>query len=96
MDFDPRRVFARTRAPTLLFYGEADSWTPVAPSVEAWREARGNEVEIVVIPRAEHDLTLPDGTLAPEYEQKLVEWLAVNRGAAAATGRRRGRGERRG
>ncbi len=41
MDFDPRPVFARVRVPTLLFYGEADSWTPVEPSVAAWREARG-------------------------------------------------------
>jgi pimeloyl-ACP methyl ester carboxylesterase len=75
MDFDPRPSFAQVRVPTLLFYGEADSWTPVDPSVEAWRAARGDEVEIVVIPDAEHDLTLPDGTLAPEYKHKLVQWL---------------------
>jgi uncharacterized protein len=76
MDFDPRPSFAQVRVPTLLFYGEADSWTPVGPSVEAWRAARGDEVEIVVIRQAEHDLTLPDGTLAPEYERKLVDWLS--------------------
>jgi hypothetical protein len=75
MDFDPRPSFAQVRVPTLLFYGEADSWTPVEPSVEAWRAARGDEVEIVVIPQAEHDLTLPDGTLASEYRRKLVDWL---------------------
>ena len=50
--------------------------TPVEPSVEAWRAARGDEVEIVVIPEAEHDLTLPDGSLAPEYTSVLVEWVA--------------------
>ena len=77
MDFDPQPVFAQVRVPTLLFYGEADSWTPIAPSTEAWREARRDEVEIVTIPEAEHDLTLPDGTLAPEYERTLVEWLAT-------------------
>jgi len=76
MDFDPRPVFAQVRVPTLLFYGAADSWTPVEPSVDTWRAARGDEVEIVVIPEAEHDLTLPDGSLAPEYTSKLVEWLA--------------------
>jgi pimeloyl-ACP methyl ester carboxylesterase len=76
MDYDPRRSFAQVRVPTLLFYGEADSWTPVEPSVEAWRAARGDEVDIVVIPEAEHDLTLPDGSFAPEYDRKLVEWLA--------------------
>jgi len=75
MDFDPRPIFARVRVPTLLFYGEADSWTPVGPSVEAWRAARGKAVEVVVVPDAEHDLTLPGGALAPEYERTLVEWL---------------------
>jgi pimeloyl-ACP methyl ester carboxylesterase len=76
MDFDPRPIFARVRVPTLLFYGEADSWTPVGPSVEAWRAAPGNEAEVVVVPEAEHELTLPGGALAPEYERTLVEWLA--------------------
>jgi pimeloyl-ACP methyl ester carboxylesterase len=75
MYFDPRPSFARVRVPTLLFYGEADSWSPVGPSVEAWRAARGDEVEIVVIPGAEHDLTLPDGRLAPQYEATLVAWV---------------------
>jgi uncharacterized protein len=75
MDYDPRPSFAQVRVPTLLFYGEADSWTPVEPSVEAWREARGDEIEIVVIPEAEHDLTLPDRSLSPEYTSKLLDWL---------------------
>ena len=75
MDYDPRPSFAQVRVPTLLFYGEADSWTPVEPSVEAWRAARGEEVEIVVIPDAEHDLTLPDGTLSPRYKNTLLHWL---------------------
>jgi len=76
MDFDPRPVFAQVRVPTLSFYGEADSWTPVPPSVEAWRAARGDDVEIVVVPGAEHDMTLPDGSLATEYTSKLVDWLS--------------------
>lgn len=75
MDFDPRPVFAQVGVPTLLFYGAEDSWTPVEPSVESWRAARGDEVEIVVVPGAEHGLTLPDGSFAPAYERKLVEWL---------------------
>jgi len=76
MDFDPRPIFARVRVPTLSFYGADDSWAPVEASAAAWREARGDEVEVVVVPGAEHDMTLPDGSFAPEYEQKLVEWLA--------------------
>jgi uncharacterized protein len=75
MDFDPRPVFAQVRVPTLLVYGAEDSWTPVEASVEAWRAARGSDVEVVVVPGAEHDLTLPDGRFAPEYERRLVEWL---------------------
>ena len=77
MDFDPRPVFTQVRVPTLAFYGEADSWTPVAESIEAWRQARGDEVEIIVVPGAEHDLTLPDGTLSPVYERTLVDWLSA-------------------
>jgi len=75
MDFDPRPVFAQVRVPTLLFYGAEDSWTPVEPSVGSWRAARGDEVEIVVVPGAEHDLRLHDGSFAPEYERTLVDWL---------------------
>jgi pimeloyl-ACP methyl ester carboxylesterase len=75
MDFDPRPVFARVRVPALVFFGARDSWTPVEPSVEAWRLARGDDVTIVVVPEAEHDLTLPDGSLAPEYETTLTAWL---------------------
>ena len=75
MDFDPRPVFAQVRIPTLLFYGEEDSTTPVEPSVSAWRAAQSDENEIVVIPDAEHDLRLPDGSLAGEYTRILVDWL---------------------
>jgi pimeloyl-ACP methyl ester carboxylesterase len=75
MDFDPRPVFEQVRVPALLFYGEDDSWTPVEPSAAAWREARGDEVDVVVIPEASHEMTLPDGTIAPEYERRLVDWL---------------------
>jgi uncharacterized protein len=77
MDYDPRPTFEQVRVPTLSFYGELDSWAPVEASVEAWREARGDGVELVVIPGAEHDLTLPDGTFAPEYDRRLVEWLTA-------------------
>ena len=80
MDFDPRPVFAQVRVPTLVFYGAADSWTQVEASVQAWRGARGDEVEIVVIPGAEHDLTRPDGSLALEYTSTLVDWLARRAG----------------
>jgi pimeloyl-ACP methyl ester carboxylesterase len=75
MDYDPCPTFGRVRVPTLSFYGELDSWAPVEASAEAWRKARGDDVDVVVIPGAEHDLTFPDGSFAPEYESRLVEWL---------------------
>jgi uncharacterized protein len=75
MDFDPEPVFARARVPALLFFGERDSWSPVQPSVDTWRRARGDAVDIVVVSDAEHDMTLEDGTISPEYERTLVEWL---------------------
>jgi len=79
MDFDPVPVFEQVRVPALQFYGEDDAWTPVQPSVDAWRRARGDNVDIVVVPEASHELTMPDGSIAPEYERKLVEWLVALR-----------------
>ncbi len=76
MDFDPRPVLRRIRVPTLCFFGAADSWIPVEASVRAWREERP-DADVVVVADAEHDLTLPAGTLAREYERRLVEWLAA-------------------
>jgi pimeloyl-ACP methyl ester carboxylesterase len=75
MDYDPRPTFEQVRVPTLSFYGELDSWAPVEASAQAWHDARGADVNVVVIPGAEHDLTLPDGSFAPEYERTLVDWL---------------------
>jgi pimeloyl-ACP methyl ester carboxylesterase len=76
MDYDPKPSFAQVRVPTLLFFGKDDSWSPVLPSAEAWRES-GAPVEIMVIPGAEHDLRLRDGSLSPLYREKLVEWLSA-------------------
>jgi pimeloyl-ACP methyl ester carboxylesterase len=74
MTFDPVPIFKRVTVPTLLFYGGDDGWTPVQESIDAWREAVGDQVEVVVIPGAAHDLTLPDGEPAREYERRLIKW----------------------
>jgi pimeloyl-ACP methyl ester carboxylesterase len=76
MDFDPEPIFAGVGVPALLFLGERDSWSPVPESVETWRRAKP-DAEVIVIPGAEHDMTLPDGTIAPDYERRLVEWLSA-------------------
>jgi pimeloyl-ACP methyl ester carboxylesterase len=73
MDFDPVPVFSGVRVPTLCFYGAADSWLPVDESAAVWRSL---EAYVVVIDGAEHDLTFPDGTLAPAYEETLADWLS--------------------
>jgi pimeloyl-ACP methyl ester carboxylesterase len=76
MDFDPEPIFAQVRVPALLFFGERDSWTPVPESAAAWRRAKP-DAEIAVVSEAEHDMTLPDGSIAPEYERTLVTWLGA-------------------
>jgi pimeloyl-ACP methyl ester carboxylesterase len=75
MFFEPEPVFAAVRVPTLLFYGDDDSWTPVQPSIDAWRRARGDEVEVVVLPGTGHEPVQPDGELSQAYERILVEWV---------------------
>ena len=47
--------------------------SPVAESVAAWPQATAT---VVVVPGAEHDLTLAGGSLAPLYERRLVDWLS--------------------
>ena len=68
MDYDPRQALAALRAPRLAFYGERDSWTPPP-----------DEATVVVVRDAEHDMTLPDGAISPQYEQTLVRWLLGSR-----------------
>ena len=79
MDFEPGPIFARVAVPALLFYGTDDAWTPVDASVDAWRLARGDAVDVVLIEGASHELTMPDGGLSPIYEQRMLEWLASRR-----------------
>jgi uncharacterized protein len=70
MDFEPEPVFARVRVPTLLVYGEDDDWMPVDLSVEAWRRARGEEVDVVRLPGVGHE---PIGSR--EYDEALLGWI---------------------
>jgi len=88
MTFDPRPIFEQVSVPVLLFYGGDDGWTPVDPSVEAWRTAVGDRAEVVVLPGASHELTLSDGSLAHGYEERLVEWTGrrCRDGAPTAAG----------
>ncbi len=76
MDFDPVPVFAATSVPVLAIYGADDAWTPVDASVEAWRRARGDAADILVVPDASHELRLSDGRLSPMYEERMLGWLS--------------------
>lgn len=78
MEFDPAPIFARVTAPVLLFYGASDEWTPVEASTAAWRRARGDQVEIHVIPGAAHDLSLADGSVPGTYADRLVAWCVAH------------------
>jgi uncharacterized protein len=70
MDFEPEPVFERVRVPTLLFYGEDDEWIPLEESIEAWRRARGDAVDVVLLRGFGYE---PLGSTL--YEETLVEWL---------------------
>lgn len=75
MDFDPAAVFARVRAPTLLFYGEDDEWQPIDASIAAWRKAGPNDLTIVRLPGTGHAPTTASGAISAEYQRTLLAWL---------------------
>jgi uncharacterized protein len=77
LDFDPAPVLASVRCPVLLFYGEEDEWTPVEPSIAAWRRAA--EVTVVRLAGTAHAPTLGGvhdrNAVSPEYTEALAGWL---------------------
>jgi len=79
LDFDPVPVFARVRVPTLLVYGDQDEWIPVDDSLAAWREARGEEIDIVVVLGTGHEPAHGE-EVSREYEESLVTWLRATTG----------------
>ena len=83
MDFDPAPILAEVRCPVLLFYGEEDEWTPVEPSIAAWRRAAakaGNtDLTVVRLPGTDHAPTAggvhDPAAISPAYTDALTEWL---------------------
>ena len=73
MDFDPAPVLARVRCPVLLFYGEEDEWTPVEPSLAAWKRS-GADVTVVRLPGTDHAPAL-GGAISPDYTAALATWV---------------------
>jgi uncharacterized protein len=72
--FDPAPVFAATDVPTLLVYGPDDDWIPVRTSIDTWRRARRNGIELALVPGAGHTPVV-DGKIAPLYNHALLAWL---------------------
>ncbi|WFE30879.1 hypothetical protein O7623_28995 [Solwaraspora sp. WMMD791] len=89
MDLDPTGIFAGVRCPTLLFYGETDSWMPIDDSIAAWH--RSSSAELTVHRVAGHDhLLMREGSdvdpavgdnraaeaaISQQYADQMAAWL---------------------
>lgn len=77
LDFDPAPILASVQCPVLLFYGEEDEWTPIEPSLAAWRRAAA--VTVVRLAGTAHAPTLGGvhdrDAVSPEYTEALAGWL---------------------
>lgn len=79
LDFDPAPVFAEVRVPTLLVYGDEDEWIPVDESLVTWRDARGDEIDVVVVLGTGHEPAHGE-EVSTEYEESLLTWLRATAG----------------
>jgi len=79
MDFDPAPILARVRCPALLFYGEGDEWTPIEPSIAAWKRAGSANLTVVRLPGTDHAPTLGGvhdrQAISPSYTRTFTAWL---------------------
>jgi pimeloyl-ACP methyl ester carboxylesterase len=79
MDFDPAPILAEVHCPVLLFYGEEDEWTPIEPSIDAWRRAAAKDLTVVRLPGTDHAPTLSGvherSAISPAYTDALTGWL---------------------
>jgi pimeloyl-ACP methyl ester carboxylesterase len=79
LDFDPAPILASVHCLVLLVYGEEDEWTPIEPSLGAWRAAGTAELTVVRLEGADHAPTLGGrrerGAIVPAYTRALTDWL---------------------
>lgn len=79
MDFDPAPILAEVRCPVLLFYGEQDEWTPIEPSIAAWRRGGSADLTVVRLAGTDHAPTFGGvhdrDAISPAYTQALTEWV---------------------
>jgi hypothetical protein len=93
MKNDPLKTLDAVKAPTLILYGSADPWVPVAVSAELLRAsaARRPNVTTAVIAGADHEMSVTTPPLAqiaqatnserapdsPEYFARLAAWMTA-------------------
>ena len=79
MDLDPVPAIARVRCPVLLVYGMQDEWTPIEPSLHAWKTSAGVTPTVELLEGSGHAPVVDDsesvGSVDPRYERRLVTWL---------------------
>jgi alpha-beta hydrolase superfamily lysophospholipase len=80
MDYDPEPVIAQVRCPTLLFYGEADEWTPAEDSIAVWRRAVGTrDLTIHRLAGCTHLPTVGGAGelefISSEYSSTMLAWV---------------------
>jgi hypothetical protein len=93
MKNDPLKTLDAVKAPTLILYGSADPWVPVAVSAKILRAsaARRPNVTTAVVAGADHEMSVTTPPLAqiapatnserapdsPEYFARLAAWMTA-------------------
>ncbi|GIJ40203.1 alpha/beta hydrolase [Micromonospora andamanensis] len=80
MDYDPEPVIAQVRCPTLLFYGEADEWTPAEDSIAVWRRAAAtSDLTIHRLAGCTHLPTVGGAdaleSVSSDYSSTMLAWV---------------------
>jgi uncharacterized protein len=85
--YDPLSYWRQVTVPALVLFGEDDERVPVRRSAariaEAYLEAKGRRLTVVVLPLADHNYRLRPGTTgssawpqtAPGYPELLIDWV---------------------
>jgi pimeloyl-ACP methyl ester carboxylesterase len=79
--YEPAEALARVRCPFLAIFGELDLLVPAHKSAaicgQALRESASQDVTVVLFPRGNHRILLPNSKeFAPGYLDLLADWTA--------------------
>jgi len=93
--YDPLGFWRQVTAPTLLLYGARDARVPprrsAARIAQAYLEAEGRNLQVIVLPNADHSYRLPQEAAgkfawpryAPGYPERVIDWVLEERTAEA-------------